>query len=114
MCEWPGELVAHAHILYCTSFEFAVGAVRVACALLLRIFFAFCVQRLGESDRVRDFGSWELEFGFLLGGCVGRGCVSGEGVEDILLVALSDLSGKGIERGKGVVGYGEGLLLLRW
>lgn len=64
----------------------------------------------GLAREVGDVGCLELDFGFLLLGCVGGWAVSREAVNEVLLVLLIDLGGKGLERGEYVVAYRERLL----
>ena len=93
-----GEVVADAGFLQGAGGDGAVGAIGVACALLLGVFFAFGVEGFGEGGCVWDVGCGEFEFGFLFFCGVGGGAVGGEGVEDVLFVVLAYLSW---ERGEG-------------
>ena len=80
------EVVPHAHFLQGAWRDVGVGAVGVACALLLGVFFAVGVEGFGQGGGVGDVGCGEFEFGFLVRGRVGGGGVGGEGVEDVLFV----------------------------
>ncbi len=88
-----GELVANADFLDGACGELIVRAVGVGRALLLGVFLAICVELGGKGGCVRDVDARELELRLLLGCSVGAGSVGGEGVEDVLLIGLSNLGG---------------------